>query len=396
MRLRVQVSSSAPLEGEDNMISLFGVKEHYNYQKEEIEKAINGVLESGEYVGSTEVERFENTIKDYLNVAYAVGVGSGTDALILSLKAVGVGPGDYVITSPFTFKGAVQAILYVGAKPIYADIDPYNFNIDPISVENIFSSHEYSWNSIKALIATHLFGSPANITDLKNAMYGNNVKIIEDCAQAFGAQYCTKFVGTIGDIGILSFYPTKVLGAIGDGGMIVTKNEVYAQRVKDLSHHLDIFNGVRKYTYARNSRLDPIQAAILNVKIKNIDNLIGYRQAIAQSYKELIGGMVHHPIHGILDEPVYGLYTIRHPRRLDIYTALRAENIQCGIYYDIPMYEFYREVNRDASKLCPITKRYTKEVLSIPMHPFLDLNDIENVAIAVERGLDGYQKSICV
>lgn len=370
------------------MISLFGVKDAFDFQNTEIRRAVCDVLESGKYIGWEQVKKFELNMMEYLDVAYAVGVNSGTDALILSLKALGIGDGDAVITSPFTFKGAVQAIKYVGAQPVYADIDPYTYNICPKSIDKIYSEDIYDWGQIKAVIVTHIFGGPADMGAIKHLQTMYKFKIIEDCAQAFGAEYDGQKVGTFGDAGIFSFYPTKVLGAAGDAGMVVTNDAEIMNNVTMLSDHYDTENN-----YGRNSRLDAVQAAVLNVKLRHIDSLIGHRQAIARMYRDVIGGIVHHPIYTVETEEVYGLYTIRHPNRLGIIDEFRPNGIEYGIYYQLPLYYEYPEITtrRKPEEFCSVVEKISSQVISIPMHPFLTQNDIENVALCVERGVWNYR-----
>jgi dTDP-4-amino-4,6-dideoxygalactose transaminase len=263
---------------------LVDLETQYVSIKEEIDQAIRKVIEQGEFILGPEVNALENEIAYYCGVNYAVGVASGTDALQLALLACGIAPGDEVITTPFTFIATAEAIIRCGATPVFVDIDLHTHNIDPARIEPKITKRT------KAIITVHLYGKPAEIDTILALSKRYKFKVIEDCAQALGAEYKGKKVGSLGDAGCLSFFPAKNLGAYGDGGMVVTNSVDIAEKVKMLRNH-----GCKEKYYhliaGFNSRLDTLQAAILRVKLRHLDEWIKLRREKASCYAQFLGGL---------------------------------------------------------------------------------------------------------
>ena len=332
----------------------------------EIREAIADVVQSGKFILGPNVKALEKEMADYCGGEHAIAVASGTDALHLALRAMGVGPGDEVITSPFTFIATAEAISYTGAKPVFADIDPTTFNIDPTHLEKCITSRT------KAILPVHLYGLSADVDAIRQAIGDRDIKILEDAAQAIGAEYKGAPVGSLGDAAIFSFYPTKNLGAFGDGGMIVTKDAEIANRVRVLAAH-----GGKNYGYydelGFNSRLDEMQAAIIRTKMKHLDGWNKKRRGNAQKYQSELS---HVPV-TLPSEPggykhVYHQFTIRVPNREALRTFLQDKGIGSGIYYPLAV---HRQV---LYKNLPLTNGNLREselaqdqVLSLPIFPEL-------------------------
>ncbi|MEC7885224.1 MAG: DegT/DnrJ/EryC1/StrS family aminotransferase, partial [Pseudomonadota bacterium] len=261
------------------MIPQFDLKRQYELLKKEIDTELRKVLNSGKFILGENVQEIEERISNYLDVNYAVSCNSGTDAIFLALKSINVGNGDEVITTPFTFISTVEAIINIGAKPIFADIDEDSFNIDTRKIEEKIS------DKTRAIMPVHLFGNPVNIKEIKEIIQNKDIKIIEDCAQSFGAKFDGDNVGTVGDIGCFSFYPTKNLGCYGDGGLITTNSKDIYTKLISLRNH----GSFGKYNHdciGINSRLDEIQAAILKVKMNYINEYNNKRISNAELYSK--------------------------------------------------------------------------------------------------------------
>jgi dTDP-4-amino-4,6-dideoxygalactose transaminase len=263
-------------------IPLADLRSQYNSIKEEIDEAIRRVIEDGQFILGSEVEALEGEISSYCGVGYAAGVASGTDALHLALLACGVGFGDEVITTPFTFIATAETITRCGAIPVFVDIDPRTYNIDVAGIEPKITT------KTKAILPVHLYGQPVDMDPILELAKRHGCKVIEDCAQALGAKYKGRMVGAFGDAGCMSFFPAKNLGAYGDGGMVVTNNPDIAEKVKMLRNH-----GCKEKYYhllpGFNSRLDSLQAAILRCKLRHLDAWVAQRQQKAELYSQLLG-----------------------------------------------------------------------------------------------------------
>jgi len=298
------------------MRPMIDLKKQYLGVKDEILHVVNEILESSHYILGQRVSELEADVRNYHGVKEAIGVASGTDALHLSLKSLGIGPGDEVITSPFTFFATVEAILYTGAKPVFADIEPDTFNIDPALIEEKITKHT------KAILPVHIFGHPAGMGKIMEIAADTGLKVVEDCAQAFGASLHGRKTGSFGDAGCFSFYPSKNLGACGDGGMIALNNMEAAATIKMLRNHGSI-GGYRHECLGYNSRLDEIQAGILLVKFRKIDEYNSRRRENACLYNRLLAGSVDCPVERPGALHVYHQYTIRSRQRDHIQQRLK-------------------------------------------------------------------------
>ena len=314
------------------MIPQFDLKKEYAFLEEEIQQELKDVFSKTNFIGGDNVNSLEKNVAKYIGVKYAISCNSGTDALHFALRSMNIGKGDEVITTPFTFISTLEAIMYVGAKPVFADIDLETYNISKKEILKKINK------KTKAIIPVHLFGNPFDIRDLKQEIGNKNIKIIEDCAQSFGSGINCQRVGSIGDIGCFSFYPTKNLGCYGDGGLITTNSEEICQDIKKLKNH-----GVSKRYHhdiiGYNSRLDEIQAAILNIKLKYVDQFNLMRVKIANLYDEALSDLknITIPKRPKNSHHVFHQYTICSPDRDKIKTGLEKKNIGSAIYYPISL-----------------------------------------------------------
>lgn len=359
-------------------IPITDLKTQYESIKEEVHGAIDRVLAQGQYILGPEVKAFEEEMAEYCNVKHAVGVASGTDALHLALRACGIKSGDEVITTPFTFVATVEAIRHCGATPIFVDIDRRIYNIDPSRIESKISSRT------KAILPVHLFGQSADMDPILKIAQKYHLKVIEDCAQAIGAEYKGRKVGSIGDVGCLSFFPGKTLGAYGDGGMIITSDLVVAETIRILRKH----GASRSYYYEMigfNSRLDSLQAAVLRVKLKRLGKWIGLRREKAALYNRLISklGGVTPPFEAGYGHHAFNYYTVRLDPSLDrdaLRRYLKENGIGTAIYYPLSLHlqPVYSQLGYQPGDLSQ-SERAQDEVLSLPMYPELDEEAIEQV-----------------
>ncbi|HYF79052.1 MAG TPA: DegT/DnrJ/EryC1/StrS family aminotransferase [Symbiobacteriaceae bacterium] len=330
---------------------------------DDLQTAIQGVLRSGHFIMGPNVKAFEEEIAEYLGVKHAIGLNSGTDALFLALRALGIGPGDEVITTAFTFFATAEAISHVGATPVFVDIDPQTFNIDAELIEAAITSRT------KAIIPVHLFGQMAKMDRIMAIAAKHGLKVIEDVAQAMGATYNGKKAGTIGEIGTFSFFPTKNLGAYGDGGLLATNDDQVAEMARKLRAHGSLkkyFNEIVGY----NSRLDELQAAILRVKLPHLDAWNQARRQVAEVYEALlkdVPGIVA-PIVDPAAFHVYHQYTVRVLGHRDqVQRGLAARGIGTMVYYPVPVHKL--PVYSETSPPLPIAERFAGQVLSLPIGP---------------------------
>lgn len=362
-------------------IPMVDLRAQYKTLRPEIENALREILESGHFILGPNVEALEKEIAYYHGVKYAVGLASGTDALHLSLNALGIKEGDEVITTPFTFVATAEAIVYVGATPVFADIDRHTLNIDPSHIEKRITS------KTKAIIPVHLFGQPVEMDEILDIARRHNLKVIEDCAQAFGAQYKGAKVGSIGDAGCFSFYPSKNLGAYGDGGMVITNSPEIYERVKLLRNHSTIAP-YRHSSIGYNSRLDEIQAAILRIKLRYIDSYNQKRRETAGLYTAMLNGALECPKEFQDRIHVYHQYTIRSKKRAEIQGALKAANISSVIYYPLPLHlqEAFKYLGYKENDF-PEALSASKEVLSLPIYPELELERVRFIADTILKAI---------
>jgi dTDP-4-amino-4,6-dideoxygalactose transaminase len=364
-------------------IPLVDLKVQYLSMKEEIDQAIKQTLEATQFILGPEVKALENEIAAYLGVKHAVGVASGTDALLLALLACGVGPGDEVITTPFTFIATSETISRSGAVPVFADIDPKTFNIDAAEIEKKIGK------KTKAILPVHLYGHAAQMDDIMHLAREHNLKVIEDCAQALGTGFRGKKVGSLGDAGCFSFFPSKILGAYGDGGMIATNDEKIAEKAGILRNH----GGKDKYfvvVHGFNSRLDSLQAAILRAKLRHLDEWSEKRRRASGKLSDLLSGVagVNVPQSADYTYHVFNYYTLRISggERDNLQKHLNARGIGTAIYYPLPLHlqEVYKPLGHKAGDF-PEAERAAAEVLSLPMYPELDDGQIEYIARQVRQ-----------
>lgn len=355
-----------------------GVRE-YQRKKGLFDKAMEEVLLRGDYILGRDVSALEEEVEAYLDVPYAVGLASGSDALLLGLHALGVGPGDEVITSPFTFFASVSAITRLGAVPVFADIDPETFNLDPVRAAEKISP------KTKAILPVHLFTQTAEMGPLLSLAEQNGLALLEDAAEAFGMSYRSRKAGTLGDIGIFSFYPTKTLGAYGDAGMAVTHSEELAQRLRSLRRHGES----RRYFHSEvgyNSRLDTLQAAVLRVKLQTIDEDIQARAAIASSYNTGLNNIqeIRLPVIKPECDPVYYVYSLITSYRDDLKRYLDEIEIGNAIYYPLPLHlqECFSFLGYSEGDF-PVAEQTARSILALPIFPDMTGEETEAVIEAV-------------
>ena len=357
------------------MISFLDLKAQYAAIEQEIDAAMEEVLSSARFILGPAVRDLEQRVAAYCGCKYGVGVASGTDALRLALTAMGIGPGDEVITTPFTFIATANTISHCGARLVFVDIDPRTYNIDAAAIEAAITERT------KAIVPVHLYGQPADMDPIMELAEAHGLCVIEDAAQAIGGRYKGRQVGSMGHAGCLSFYPTKNLGAYGDGGMVVTNDATLAEKVDVLRRQ-----GSKKKYHAEvlgfNSRLDSLQAAILGVKLKYLDDWNEARRRVAQRYNELLADL---PLTTPYEAPnvyyVYHQYTIRAPQRDGLAAYLKERGIGTMIYYPVPLHlqGLYAGLGYGEGSL-PASEAASREVLSLPMYP--ELKEQRQAAVA--------------
>lgn len=351
----------------------------YRAHKGAIDTAIARVLDSGGYIMGREVDDFERAFASYCGAAQAIGVGSGTDALTLTLKALGIGAGDEVVTVSHTAIATVAAVLAAGALPVLADIDPVFYTLDPASLARAFTART------KAVIAVHLYGQPVDLDAVAAVTARAGIPLIEDCAQAAGADWHGRKLGSVGHVGCFSFFPTKNLGAIGDGGMVVTSDAALAQRLVrirqygwDAARHTD--------TIGVNSRLDPLQAAILAAKLPHLDADNARRAALAARYHAGLAGLpLTLPAARANARHAYHLYVVACDDRDTLKADLAAAGIDAGIHYPLPAHRHggYAARVRVAPGGLPVTEALAGRILSLPLYPELADAEADRVIAAV-------------
>jgi dTDP-4-amino-4,6-dideoxygalactose transaminase len=364
------------------MIPMVDLKAQYHDLKADIDAAVLAVLENTQFILGPNVTTLEKEISDYLSVKHAITCASGTDALHLALAAADIGPGDQVITTAFTFIATAEAIRYVGAEPVFVDIDPQTFNLDPQQVRAAITP------KTKAVIAVHLFGQPARIPELSQLCQEHKILFIEDCAQSFGATVGHQQTGTFGEIGCFSFFPSKNLGGFGDGGLVTTQSDHYADRIKMLRNHgsqIRYHHDVIGY----NSRLDELQAAILRVKLKHIERFNENRRRVAHRYSEQLQGVgVVTPYEDTAapqSRHVYHQYTLLSDRRDQIMDALKAANVASAVYYPIPLHRQKAFAGCFDRVSLPVTERVSQQCFSLPIYPEMTNTQVDFVADVVRN-----------
>lgn len=366
------------------VVPFVDLKAQYRSIKPEIDEAIERVFESAQFVLGEEVTAFEEEFASYCGTKHCVAVNSGTSALHLALLAAGIGPGDEVITVPNTFIATVAAICYAGARPVFVDIDPRTFNIDPKRIEGAISRHT------KAIIPVHLYGQPAEMDLIAGIAQKHGVLVIDDAAQAHGANYKGRRVGSMADMACFSFYPAKNLGAYGEGGAVTTNDSGFDRTIRMLRD----WGQERKHNYellGYNYRMDGIQGAILRVKLRHLDGWIEARRRHASRYDVLLANVdVQTPTVNEYGEHVYHLYVIRAKGRDTLQSALREKGIQTAIHYPTPVHlqPAFTHLGFNVGDF-PHAERAVAEVLSLPMFPELAPTDIRKVCGIIEAQLNG-------
>lgn len=382
-------------------VPLIDLKAQYETIKNELNSVVIDVLSSTNYIMGGQVESFEREFASYLRVKNAISVANGTDALVIAMKSLGIGEGDEVITTPYTFFSTAESISAVGATPVFVDVDIDTFNIDATKIEDKITKRT------KAIIPVHIFGQPADMNEILNIARRNKLFVIEDACQAIGAEYYGRKVGTLGDIGCFSFFPTKNLGCAGDGGMIVTNNDNVATIVKALKVHGSGENGQKAYNLLNgadesmlkeknndntiynplkyynfligfNSRLDEVQAAILRVKLRNIDMWNEKRTENAAFYnKSITNKYIVKPIEESHKSHAYHMYIIQSNYRDKLASYLKGKNIATGIYYPVPIHlqKVYRNLGYKEGDM-PVAEYLSKRTLAIPIYPELSMEQV--------------------
>jgi len=365
------------------VVPFLDLKKQYKEIEGEIFSAVKRVFEKCRFILGEEVSAFEEEFARYCNVQYGVGVDSGTDALYLALKAVGVGEGDEVITVAHTFISTALAISFTGAKPIFVDIDPTTYTMDPYALEHFIKSREAKGKRrrMKAILPVHLYGHSAEMDAIMEIANRYHLPVIEDACQAHGAMYQGKKVGSFGLLGCFSFYPTKNLGGYGDGGVVVTKSK----KLYETLRLLRCYGERKKYHHfikGGNHRLDEIQAAMLRIKLRYLDRWNEGRREKAQIYKKMLeGSKVICPLERELSQHVYHLFVIRTKKRNALQTFLKKKGIETLIHYPIPIHlqKAYKDLGYQRGDL-PLTERSAQEVLSLPFSQGITESEIEEVA----------------
>ena len=363
-------------------VDVFSLKKQYENIKDEIKMPMEKVMSSGGFIMGEDVKLFEQEFADYCGVKHGVGVNSGTDALFLASLACGIGKGDEVIVMPYTYIATTLAISMTGARPVFVDIDEKTYNIDVSKIKKAITK------KTKAILPVHLYGHPVDIDHLMEIAKKHDLKVIEDCAQAHGALYKNKKIGSFGDAACFSFYPTKNLGAFGDGGMVVTDSEEIKERVLLLRD----YGRKGRYEHVEkgyNSRLDTLQAAILRVKLKYLDKWDENRRKNAHLYTKLFKENnidLVLPYEADYAKHVYHLYPVRVKNRKEVMEKLAEKGIRTLIHYPIPIHlqEAYKDLGHKKGDF-PVSEKCCEEILSLPMYPELSEEEIKYVVASFKE-----------
>ena len=391
-------------------IPLIDLKVQYSVLAEELNKVTLDVLSSANYILGKNVVEFEKEFAEYIGVKHAISVGNGTDALVIALKAMGIGNGDEVITTPFTFFATAESISAVGATPVFVDVTKDTFNVDITKIE------EKITRKTKAIMPVHIFGQSADMDEINKIAKKHNLLVIEDACQAIGAKYKNRMIGSLGDLACFSFFPTKNLGCAGDGGMIVTDNDDLAVIIRALRTHgsgengqkaFNLLNGVKEdimkaeisndtvynplkyynYLIGYNSRLDAIQAAILRVKLKEIDNWNSKRRAIVDIYNEEFKELdLVIPVCDKENEHVYHMYILQSENRNKILEKLKERGVATGVYYPVPLHlqKVYKNLGYKEGDM-PVAEYLSNRTFAIPVYPELTEEQIKYIIDSIKN-----------
>jgi len=369
------------------------LKKQYSLIKDEIDSAVINTLESGNYIFGPEVNRIEENLSEYTGFKYTISCASGTDALVMAMMAYEIGPGDLVITTPFTFISSAECIGLVGATPIFVDISKESFNLCPDALEKCITDlrKKNQLSKLKAVISVDLFGLPAEYSKIEKILNEHDVPLIADCAQSFGSRYGERKSCNYGNIMTTSFFPAKPLGCYGDGGAVFTDDEELNKKLKSIRVH---GMGEHKYENVRlgiTGRLDAIQAAVLNVKIKYLDQEIIKRNSVASAYNrqfEQLNDLIKPSIKPNITS-AWAQYTLMTDKREAIVDHLKSRDIPINIYYPIPLHmqKVFKYLNYQEGDF-PITEECAKKAFSLPMHPYLSNEDQEKIVVGVKDFFD--------
>jgi UDP-2-acetamido-2-deoxy-ribo-hexuluronate aminotransferase len=360
-------------------IEFIDLKRQYQFQKEEIDKAIEEVITNSSFIMGKQVLELENTLAEYVGTKYAIGCGSGTDALLLALMVQNLQPGDEIITTPFTFIATSETIAFLKLKPVFVDIDPETYNINPKQIAQAITNHT------KGIMAVDIFGQCADYDDINRIAKQHNLFVIEDAAQSFGAEYKGRRSCSLAEIACTSFFPAKPLGCFGDGGMIFTSDEKMSNILRSLRVH---GMGNDKYDNVRiglNARLDTLQAAIVLTKFKHFPEEINSRQSIAEYYNQNLGDLMKKPQILPHNKSVYAQYSIRLQDRDRLQKHLAKQNIPTAIHYPKPLHlqKAFSYLNYKVGNF-PIAEQVAAEILSLPMHPYLTENELNVICNTIK------------
>ncbi len=366
-------------------VKLLDLERQYRKIKNEVMSEIKSVCDSQHYVLGSNVKALEEEIAAYCGAKYAVGVASGTDAILLALMAAGVGPGDKVVTTPYTFFSTAGSIALLGAKPVFVDIEPDTFNIDPDELGRLLKR---SSKGVKAVIPVHLYGQCAEMDTIRSLAHNHSLSVIEDAAQSIGARYKKRGAGALGDFGCFSFYPTKNLGCFGDGGMVTTNNRQRAEKLRMLRGH----GSRRRYYYdivGTNSRLDEVQAAVLRVKLKYLDEWAEGRRRNAGKYTELfsksgLGDAVTVPEIRKENLSVYNQYVVLVKKRDRLRKYLAEKGVGSEIYYPMSLHQqkCFKELGYKTGDF-PVSESVAKKTLALPIYPELKAGELRYVVSTI-------------
>lgn len=385
-------------------VPFLDLKRQYQSIKQEVEKKVLDVLESSSYIGGSYVQNFENDVAEYLDVKHAIGCASGTDALVLALRACGIKHGDEVITTPFTFFATAEAIALVGAVPVFVDVRYDDYNIDETKIEAAITE------KTKAILPVHIFGAPCNMDAIIGIAKKYNLKVIEDDAQAIGSEYKGKKTGSLGDIGCFSFYPTKNLGGCGDGGLVTTNNDELAIVLKALHEHgagqngakaveylggsaedlqtnervTSLYNPYKYFNYliGYNSRLDAIQAAILSIKLKHLDEYNESRAKIAKMYFEGLSSKIMLPKYSTDNKTCWHQFVVRSEYKEDLCSYLSEHEVGNGTFYPVPLHKqkaFDKDNCRISGQALPVAEKISAQSVCLPIFPEMSEDEVKYV-----------------
>lgn len=364
-------------------IPMVDLKEEWQLIRSPILKNMTKVLDSGKYILGEFTEKFEKAAASYVEATYGIGTANGTDALQLALQALNIGPGDEVITTPFTFFATGEVIAQAGAKPVFADIKADTYNIDPAKIEEAITE------KTKAIIVVHLYGQAASMNDIMKIAKHHHISVIEDACQAIGTEYNGKRVGAIGDIGCFSFFPSKNLGAFGDAGLVVTNEKKLYESIKRLRNHGS--NG--KYSHSSigmNSRLDELQAAILLAKLDYLDSFLEKRRNIARRYTENLNPLLFNTPLLVKDrQHTFHQYCIELENRDELVKALKSHGIDSAVYYPIPLHlqQAFRYLQHREGDF-PVAERVATRILALPIYPLLSEQNQDYIISVIEQTLN--------